>query len=45
MAVYRCTVCNYLYDEEKWGKKFEDLPDSYKCPKCGASKRDFVKLE
>ena len=28
---YRCPVCGYIYDEEKQGVKFEDLPD-VRCP-------------
>jgi len=26
MAKWRCTVCNYVYDEEKEGVSFADLP-------------------
>ncbi|MHA2110865.1 MAG: rubredoxin [Candidatus Hodarchaeales archaeon] len=26
------------------GVKFEDLPDDYVCPECGAPKEDFEKL-
>ncbi len=43
MAKYRCSVCNWVYDEEKEGKKFEDLPDTYTCPVCGAPHSAFVK--
>ena len=39
---YRCTVCNWVYDEEKEGKKFNDLPKSYFCPICGSPKSAFV---
>lgn len=42
MAKYRCSVCNYIYDESNEGKKFADLPDSYNCPVCGAPKSAFV---
>lgn len=45
MAKYRCTVCNYVYDEEKEGKKFADLPDSWRCPVCNSPKTVFVLLE
>ncbi len=41
MAVYKCEVCGYLYDEEKEGIKWEDLPDDYSCPVCGAVKSQF----
>lgn len=44
MAKYRCTVCNYVYDEEKEGKKFADLPDEWVCPVCGVPKSAFVLL-
>ncbi len=36
-----CQVCGYVYDEEKEGKKFEDLPENWKCPVCGAPKNMF----
>jgi rubredoxin len=49
MQKYRCTVCGYLYDPEtgdntkaiKPGTAFEDLPDSWTCPVCGAGTEDF----
>lgn len=52
MAKYRCTVCNYVYDPEvgdpdggiKPGTPFEQLPDSWVCPVCGASKDQFEKM-
>ncbi|MFP3908276.1 MAG: thiamine pyrophosphate-dependent enzyme [Archaeoglobaceae archaeon] len=44
MARYRCTVCNYIYDEEKEGTRFDDLPDTWTCPVCGAPKSAFVPL-
>ncbi len=44
MARYRCTVCNYVYDEVKEGKKFSDLPKEWVCPVCGAPKSVFVLL-
>jgi len=53
MAKYRCTVCGYIYDPEqgdpdssiKPGTPFEDLPDDWVCPICGAIKNDFEKVE
>ena len=42
MAKYRCTVCNYVYNEVKEGKKFSDLPEEWICPVCGAPKTAFV---
>lgn len=41
MAVYRCDVCDYLYDEDKEGTAWQDLPDDWVCPVCGASKAYF----
>ena len=51
MQKYKCTVCNYIYDPAvgdpdggiKPGTKFEDIPDSWVCPVCGADKSAFVK--
>lgn len=42
MARFRCTVCNWIYDEEKEGVKFKDLPETWTCPRCGAPKSAFV---
>lgn len=42
---YICTICGYIYDDEKEKVKFEDLPDTWRCPMCGAAKSDFKKLE
>jgi rubredoxin len=49
MQKYECTICGYIYDPEKGdpdagippGTAFEDLPDDYECPVCGAGKADF----
>ena len=41
---YRCIVCNYIYDEEKEGRKFTDLPKEWVCPVCGAPLSSFVLL-
>lgn len=53
MNKYECTVCGYVYDEEEGdpesevppGTIFEDLPDDWICPVCGAPKKDFELLE
>ena len=42
---YVCRICGYIYDEEKMGKKFSDLPDDWECPICGAQKSQFEALE
>src|ERR1035437_148401 len=44
MAKYRCTVCNYVYDDAKEKIKFSDLPKGWVCPVCGAPKSAFVLL-
>ncbi|VVB63044.1 Rubredoxin [uncultured archaeon] len=53
MDKYVCAVCGYIYDPEKGdvdsginpGTAFEDLPDNWFCPQCGAPKTDFEKLK
>jgi rubredoxin-NAD+ reductase len=53
MAKYECLVCGWVYDEEKGdpdsgvaaGTKWDDLPDDWVCPMCGASKEDFELIE
>ena len=42
---YRCGVCGYIYDEEKEGVKFADLPDDWQCPVCGEGKEGFEPME
>jgi len=52
MAKYKCSVCGYIYDPElgdpdggiKPGTPFEELPDDWVCPVCGASKDQFEKV-
>lgn len=39
MQKYRCSVCGYIYDDKE--KKWEDLPDDWVCPICGATKAEF----
>ena len=45
MKKYRCTICGYIYDEAKEKVKFEDLPDDWKCPLCGAPKNLFEEIK
>ena len=45
MSAYQCQVCEYIYDEDKEGTAWEDLPDDWACPVCGAKKSEFKKLE
>ena len=41
---YRCKICGYVYDDSKEDVKFENLPDDWKCPLCGAPKSMFEKI-
>ena len=41
MAVWECDVCGYAYDEEQEGTSWEDLPEDWECPICGALKSQF----
>jgi rubredoxin len=51
MDKYVCTVCGYVYDPAQGdpdngvpaGTAWEDVPDDYECPICGAGKDDFEK--
>jgi rubredoxin len=51
MAKYVCSVCGYIYDEAAGipeagiapGTKWDDLPDDWVCPICGAAKTEFEK--
>jgi len=51
MTRYECTVCGYVYDPErgdpdggiKPGTPFEELPEDWVCPVCGAGKEQFKK--
>lgn len=51
-AKYKCTLCGYIYDPALGdpdgnipaGTAFEDIPDDWTCPVCGASKSDFEKV-
>ena len=42
---YICQICGYVYDEEKEGIPFSELPDDWKCPMCGATKAMFAAEE
>jgi flavin reductase (DIM6/NTAB) family NADH-FMN oxidoreductase RutF/rubredoxin len=49
--IYVCSACGYVYDSEigddtshiQAGTKFNDLPDDWVCPVCGATKDFFDK--
>ena len=44
-----CTSCGFIYDPDEGdpdggippGTAFEDIPDDWFCPVCGARKKDF----
>jgi rubredoxin len=49
MKTWVCSVCGWIYDEEKGdaenglaaGVAFADLPDDFVCPLCGVGKDMF----
>ena len=41
---YICKLCGWEYDEEKEGTKFQDLPEDWLCPLCGAMQEDFEEM-
>jgi rubredoxin len=49
MKSYRCIICDYIYDPALGdpdsgiaaGTLFEDIPDDWVCPICGADKSNF----
>jgi rubredoxin len=51
MDKYVCTICGFIYDEKEGypeagiapGTRWEDVPEDFICPICGAGKSDFVK--
>lgn len=53
MVRWICTVCGYIYDEERGeagtgippGTAFADLPDDWTCPVCGARKSAFEQMK
>jgi pyruvate oxidase len=52
MALWKCNVCGYIYDETSGdpkagtpsGTPFDNLPVTWTCPVCGAGKEAFRKL-
>jgi len=50
VARYKCSVCGYIYDEQKGDASqkveprtlWKDLPDDWVCPACGVDKSQFV---
>lgn len=50
---YICVICGFIYSEaEGWpedgiepGTRWDDVPENWFCPDCGAAKEDFEMLE
>ena len=53
MKQWQCVVCGWVYDEAQGdpdggiapGTRWEDVPDDFVCPECGATKHEFVMIE
>jgi rubredoxin len=53
MEKWECLVCGYIYDPEVGdpdggiapGTPFEQIPEDWVCPQCGASKDMFEKVQ
>lgn len=53
MVKWECQPCGYIYDPAEGdgdngiepGTAFEDLPEDWVCPVCGAAKEEFEKVE
>jgi len=53
MRKWMCVVCGFIYDEAlgvpeegiEPGTRWEDVPDTWTCPDCGATKDDFEMVE
>ena len=53
MKAYMCVICGFVYEEAKGvpdqgiapGTKWDDVPENWTCPDCGAPKTDFEMVE
>ncbi len=53
MKAYMCVICGFIYEEDKGlpdqgiapGTRWDDVPENFKCPECGATKNDFEMVE
>lgn len=53
MKKFVCSVCGYIYDPDVGdpdsgiapGTPFEDLPEDWVCPVCGADKSMFEEMD
>jgi len=52
-AVWMCLICGWIYNEGVGdvdsgimpGTRWEDIPEDWKCPECGATKSDFEMIQ
>ena len=50
---WMCIICGWIYEEEKGapeeglapGTRWEDVPEFWVCPDCGAGKEDFDMIQ
>ena len=50
---WMCLICGWVYEEEAGlpdegiapGTRWDDIPDDWSCPDCGAAKSDFDMVE
>jgi rubredoxin len=53
MKAYMCVICGFVYEEAKGrpedgippGTRWDDVPENWSCPDCGAPKGDFEMME
>jgi rubredoxin len=53
MRKYQCAMCGHVYDPAEGdpasgitpGTPFEELPDTWCCPDCGAAKAEFEPMD
>jgi len=53
LKVWQCILCGFIYDEAAGmpqdgippGTRWEDVPTSWICPECSATKVDFEMIE
>jgi rubredoxin len=53
MRKWVCVLCGFIYDEALGdpdgnlppGTRWEDVPDDWMCPECGAMKSEFDMVE
>jgi rubredoxin len=53
LKIWKCALCEFVYDEAAGlpqeglaaGTRWQDVPDTWSCPDCGAYKTDFHMIE